>query len=144
MVEHFHRQLKATLAARSQPGDWIPLILLGIRTAFKVDISSTSAELVYGTTLQLPGEFFDSSSVACSPDLTDFVSQLKFHFQSFRPQPPRPTSHSSHVTDGLATATRVVVCCDGIRSLRVRVLSLWSNAMINSSFSVPTPSLSIR
>ena len=84
---------------------------LGIRTAFKVDISSTSAELVYGTTLRLPGEFFDSSSVSCSPDPTDFVSQLKFHFQSIRPQPPRPTSHSSHITDGLATATHVFVHC---------------------------------
>ncbi len=118
MVERFHRQLKAALTARSQPEDWmdaLPLILLGIRTAYKMDISSTSAELVYGIGLRLPGEFFDPSPVACFPDPADFVSRLKSHFQSIRPQPPRPASRSSHVADGLATATNFFVRCDGVR-----------------------------
>ena len=93
MVEVF---LKATLAARSQPEDWmdtLPLILLGIRTACKLDISSTSAELVYGTTTH---EFFYSSSVACSPYPNDFVSQLKCHLQSIRPKPPQPCHLANH------------------------------------------------
>ncbi len=58
MVERFHRQLKA---AQPQPTAWmdtLPLILLGIRTALKEDISATTAEMVYGTTLCLPGENF--------------------------------------------------------------------------------------
>lgn len=38
--------------------DALPLVLLGIRTALKEDIASTAAEMVYGTTLRLPGEFF--------------------------------------------------------------------------------------
>ena len=108
--------------------DALPLILLGIRTAFIMDISSTSAELVYGTILWLPGEFFYSSSVAYS-DPADFVSQLKSHFQSIRPQPPRPTSHSSHVTDGLGQqllmSLCVVMASASLCSLRIRVLSLW-------------------
>ncbi len=61
MVERFHRQLKAALKAQPQPTAWmdtLPLILLGIRTALKEDISATTAEMVYGTTLRLPGEFF--------------------------------------------------------------------------------------
>ncbi len=51
MVECFHRQLKAAITASCRPEDWmdaLPLILLGVRTAFKVDVASTSAELVYG------------------------------------------------------------------------------------------------
>ena len=36
----------------------LPLILLGIRTALKEDINSTTAEMIYGTTLRLPGQFF--------------------------------------------------------------------------------------
>ncbi|KAH8322052.1 hypothetical protein KR059_001058, partial [Drosophila kikkawai] len=36
----------------------LPMILLGLRSAFKPDIQTTSAQLVYGTTLRLPGEFF--------------------------------------------------------------------------------------
>ena len=56
MVEHFHRQLKAAQKAQTQPDSWmdaLPLVLLGIRTTLKEDISSTVAEMVYGTTLHL-------------------------------------------------------------------------------------------
>ena len=53
MVERFHRQLKAALKAQPKPDAWmetLPLILLGIRTAIKEDINSTTAEMIYGTT----------------------------------------------------------------------------------------------
>ena len=43
--------------------DTLPLVLLGIRTALKEDLACTVAEMVYGVTLRLPGEFF-----AASPD----------------------------------------------------------------------------
>ncbi len=58
LVECFHRQLKAALKAYPHPDRWtdaLPLILLGIRTTLKEDISCTAAELVYGTNLRLPG-----------------------------------------------------------------------------------------
>ena len=61
MVELFHRQLKAALKAQPNPTAWmdaLPLVLLGIWTALKEDTSSTAAEMVYGGTLRLPGEFF--------------------------------------------------------------------------------------
>ena len=60
MVERFHHQLKAALKAQPNPHSWmdaLPLVLLGIRTSLKEDISTTAAEMVYGTTLRLPGEF---------------------------------------------------------------------------------------
>ena len=56
VIERFHRQLKAALKAQPNPPhswiDTLPLILLGIRTLLKEDISETAAEMVYGTTLQ--------------------------------------------------------------------------------------------
>ena len=61
LVEHLHHQLKASLMAHLPQTNWVeflPLVLLGIRTALKEDIQQTSAELVYGTTLRLPGVFF--------------------------------------------------------------------------------------
>ena len=42
MVERFHRQLKAALKAQHNPASWVdalPLVLLGIRTALKEDLS---------------------------------------------------------------------------------------------------------
>ena len=61
----------------------LPLVLLGIRTALKEDLSSTAAEMVYGTTLRLPGEFFSPSSPSSIADPSDYVAQLKAHMQLY-------------------------------------------------------------
>ncbi len=48
-VEGFYRQLKAALKAKPHPELWmdaLPLVLLGIRTAFKEDLQCIMAELV--------------------------------------------------------------------------------------------------
>ena len=58
IIERFHRQLKSSIKACHNPIIWtesLPLILLGIRTTLKEDLHCTTAELVYGTTLRLPG-----------------------------------------------------------------------------------------
>ena len=67
MVERFHRQLKAALKARS-PTDyaWNSNSLEG----------TTTAEMVYGTTLRLPGEFFTPSNSQRTSNPIDYVSQL--------------------------------------------------------------------
>ena len=54
MIERFHRQLKTALKAQQNTTLWmdvLPLVLHGIRTAVKEDLATTTAELVYGTTL---------------------------------------------------------------------------------------------
>ena len=78
MVERFHRHLKSALKTQPTPDAWmdtLPLILLGIRTALKEDISSTAAEMVYGTTIRLPGEFIDPTPTSL-PDSSEFINQL--------------------------------------------------------------------
>ncbi|CAH8289015.1 unnamed protein product, partial [Schistosoma rodhaini] len=57
MVERFHRQLKTALISHSNPNQWtefLPLVMLGIRTSVKTDAQCSAAELVFGTTLRLP------------------------------------------------------------------------------------------
>ena len=71
-----HCQLKAALKAHPNPAHWteiLPMILLGIRTAVKEDIGCSTAELVYSTTLCLPGEIFDDSVVDTPIDLANYV-----------------------------------------------------------------------
>ena len=61
--ERFHRKLKASLKAKLLNNNWndaLPLIMLGIRATPKEDIDCSSTELAFGTTLHLPGEFFDT------------------------------------------------------------------------------------
>ncbi len=54
----------------------LPIVLLGIRSAIKEDNGCTPAELVYGTTLRLPGSFFVTTDTPCS-DPADYVNRLK-------------------------------------------------------------------
>jgi len=110
MVERFHRHLKAALKTQPKPDAWmdtLPLTLLGIRTALKEDLKFTTAEMVYGTTLRLPGEFFTPSTTDSLPDPSNFIHQLKTHFQTVRPTAPRIHQWPSHISTGLSTATRV-------------------------------------
>ena len=60
MVERFHRQLKAAIMAHKSPNPWtitLPSVLLGVRSAVKELLGRSAAEMIYGTTLRLPGEF---------------------------------------------------------------------------------------
>lgn len=88
MVERFHRQLKAAIMCYADCHwvDHLPFILLGIRTCYKEDLESSSAELVYGEPLRLPGEFFAPPTPG-STDLTDFTTRLRKIVEKIRPTP---------------------------------------------------------
>ena len=62
MMKRFHRTMKASLMANlGNNPNWIeevPVVMLGLRTAFKEDLGCSSAELVYSTHLRLPRGFF--------------------------------------------------------------------------------------
>ena len=120
MVERFHRHLKSALKAQPNPSAWmdaLPFVLLGIRTALKADISTTAAEMVYGTTLRLPGEFFSPSSnntTTCT-DPTNYVNQLKNHIQKLHPVPPRTTQGKNSIPAELQRASHVFIRHDAVR-----------------------------
>ncbi|GBL90352.1 hypothetical protein AVEN_260525-1 [Araneus ventricosus] len=58
-----HRQLKAAIKCYAS-SSWLevqPTVLLRMRGCLKEDIGASSAEMVYGQCLRLPGEFFRNS-----------------------------------------------------------------------------------
>ena len=78
LVERFYRSLKSALRAMLNRSNWLenlPLVLLGQRIAVKEGIKCLSAEVVYGTTLRLPGQFFCKSSQT-PLDVTYFADRL--------------------------------------------------------------------
>ncbi|BHF58122.1 hypothetical protein SprV_0100107100 [Sparganum proliferum] len=99
LVERFHRQLKASLRAHDNPSHWsehLPLVMLGIRTALKPDLECSAAELVYGTTLRIPGVFFGYSQRPADLDPSDYVQRLRQVMTHLRATPPRaPTTRSA-------------------------------------------------
>ena len=116
LVERFHRHFKEGLKARMAGNNWInelPIVLLGIRTTLKEDLSCSSADLVYGTTLRLPGDFFTAPTVM---DPTSFVSQLRHTMQSQQFIPTTwHVSDKSYVPPDLHSASHVYVRHDGYK-----------------------------
>ncbi|GBM86280.1 Transposon Tf2-8 polyprotein [Araneus ventricosus] len=116
IAERFHRSLKQSLRchASTKWTESIPVVLLGLRTALKEDLQCTSAELVYGSTLKLPAEFFETPSLNVEPhqflkNLRNVMDQLK------------PVSTASHdrqkvfVHPALGTCTQVFVRHDAVK-----------------------------
>lgn len=93
MIERWHRTLKNAIKCYASK-DWcfvLPLVLLGLRSTVKLDIGASPAELLYGTQLRLPGEFYVTSKTKeCQ---TEFVQQLRKAMNDLRT--PKPTWHSS-------------------------------------------------
>lgn len=117
LIERWHRTLKAAIKCRRKL-DWInslPIILLGLRATFKDDIGASPAEMVYGCTLRLPGEFFSSST-----DLniqSDYVKQLCKTMSELK---PTVTAHHNKenvfIQKSLQTSSHVFVRNDTVRS----------------------------
>ena len=116
MVERFHRQLKAALKARTTGPDWVaelPMVMLGIRSSWRVDPDCSPAELVYGSTLRLPGEFLqplDARTV--EPDST-FLKHLQNTMRSVQPSAPKfHRQQSAYIPTNLASTGYVYVRTD--------------------------------
>lgn len=118
MVERMHRQLKTAIKCHGSQNwtETLPLVLLGMRTAFKPDIQASPAELLYGETLRLPGEFLQPSTHQHTTDMTDFTARLRSMMNSLRPQPAsRHCNRGTFVFKDLPSATHVYVRDDSVK-----------------------------
>ncbi|CAK9804112.1 Transposon Tf2-11 polyprotein [Anthophora plagiata] len=120
MVERFHRQLKAAIKCH-ESAKWtetLPTVLLGIRSAWKEDLSATSAELVYGESLRLPGEFLSSQVAEGREDASDFIHRLRNHFSKL--SPTNASHHSVNRTfifKDINTSTHVFIRTDSAKTI---------------------------
>ncbi|KAF7267831.1 hypothetical protein GWI33_018958 [Rhynchophorus ferrugineus] len=109
MVERLHRQLKTAIKCL-QPDrstEALPTALLGLRSAWKEDLQSTTAEMVYGEPLRLPGEFLVTNAKEVDKSV-EFVRNLRRQFEMLRPV--EGTRHGKiFVFKDLDTATHVFV-----------------------------------
>lgn len=118
IVERFHRQLKDSIRCYATD-DWVtalPSVLLGIRCSVKDDLHSSSAELVYGTPIRLPGEFFRTSSKDFRVPAFAFLQQLQEHIRTLRPVPAtRHGNNTTFVHKDLMSSSHVFVRQDAVR-----------------------------
>lgn len=93
LIENWHRTMKAALKAHltDRWTEVLPTVLLGMRLTFRDTIKATTAELVYGTSLKLPGEFL--APIPMDFNAADFVQQLQEAMKKLCPAPT--TNHNT-------------------------------------------------
>ncbi|XP_058620662.1 metallophosphoesterase 1 isoform X4 [Onychostoma macrolepis] len=113
------KSMKAALRASLKDKNWVdklPWVMLGIRTAPKEDLQSSSAELVYGQPVRVPGDFVPSIMVPWSATLQR--SALLDNARLFAPVPTsRHGLPQSHIPAGLQAADYVFIRHDAHRGL---------------------------
>jgi len=95
ILERWHRTLKAAIMYHKFD-EWVeslPSVLLGLRSCFKEDLNAFPAELIFGTTLRIPGEFFIKENFPVDPKI--FLEKHKVHMRNIRSS---PTNHHSKKT----------------------------------------------
>ncbi|CAH4031530.1 unnamed protein product [Pieris brassicae] len=81
--------------ARLSNKSWVeelPTVLLGLRAAQRTDSGVSAAELTFGRTLRLPGDFYDSSTQVGSAEPQPLVEGIRKHIKSLKSV---PKSHSN-------------------------------------------------
>ena len=100
------------------PNPWtitLPAVLLGVRSAVKERLGRSAAEMIYGTTLRLPGEFTQQYTVDANTDLENYSDKLRVAMSCLRLCPPRDT-HQTNIFQykEIATCTHVFLRRIGI------------------------------
>ena len=123
LVERLHRHLKSSIMARSTETDWmdqLPMVLLGIRTAWRTELDCSPAELVYGTALKVPGILIGETSGQDLPS-SEFVSDL---FNRMAKLSPVEMAHHAtakvNIPANMESAKYVYVRTDAVRAPLVR------------------------
>lgn len=117
MVERFHRTLKTALLARANSIHWydeLPVILLGFRTLPRQDLQCSSADLLYGQNLRLPGSFFLKPHF--DVNTPNFIAKIHSHFDNLTfNEPRRSYLRKTFVSPDLSTCDYVFVRQDRIK-----------------------------
>ncbi|CAB0044877.1 unnamed protein product [Trichogramma brassicae] len=86
LIERWHRDFKAALMCYPDRHSWtkfLPFVMLGLRTRIRLDIDASAAEIVFGTPLRVPGEFFSPEDA--EPDRKAFTSTFRSYMQTVGP-----------------------------------------------------------
>jgi len=109
LVEKLHRQIKAAIRCH-ETNSWttvLPIIMMGIRAAFKEDLKATSAELVFGETMRLPGQFLEERPSNSTPQTV--IGKLKKTMQSLQPVIKKHGKQAIFVFKDMAHTKKVFV-----------------------------------
>ena len=98
--------------------DCLPLVLLGLRSAWRDGPDASPSQMLYGTMLRLPGEFVPSPEFNSPRSHSSFVSEFQARMRVQRSAPSLHHSSklfSPYVPSSLRSASMVLIRHDGVR-----------------------------
>lgn len=87
-VERFHRSLKSALSARLTDKSWVdelPTVMFGLRNACRSDNGISPAQITFGKSMRLPGDFYDSYTHREPNDCYSLVDTIQKTIKNFKP-----------------------------------------------------------
>lgn len=116
LVERWHRTLKSAIRCTNS-NDWVgalPLILLGLRTRIITDTDVSPAEMVYGSSLALPGELIiDTQQLS---DESDWITLFRNKMNSTKPVVTGcHSSNKIYINNQLKTCQYVFLRYDAVK-----------------------------
>ena len=117
VIERWHRSLKTSLTARLESTTWsreLPTVLLGLRASIKEDVGASTAELLYGQTLRLPGEFYEVST-RHHDTISNFMDKLNGALKKAQAQRKSNNSRATFIHDEIYKCSHVYVRNDAPR-----------------------------
>lgn len=123
LLERWHRPLKAALMCHDD-ASWttsLPWVLLGLRAALKDDLGASTAELVYGEPLRLPGAMLTTSADPPPADaMPGLLARIRRQVETLRPQPASRHGRKAVFTfPAMDTATHAYLRDDTVRGALV-------------------------
>lgn len=88
MVERLHRDIKTALMCQENNQEWIrflPTVMLGLRTHILLDTDTSSADLVFGKSLRIPGDFSPFTNE--KPNVRTFYNEFRDYMHQLRSVP---------------------------------------------------------
>ena len=115
LIERFHRQLKTALTANNSKTwfDNLLLVLLSIRNVIKEDLGCTASEMVFGTSLTLPGQFCEKN-ISLQPTTT-FVKNFKQKMNDLVYTPTRTQTKELYTPKDLHDCKYVFIRNDAVK-----------------------------
>ena len=112
LVERLHRRLKEALLAAShdRPDEWfwkLPLVMLSIRTTLMPDLGASSAEMLYGKPIAVPGCLLSqhpSSNEQLQHQQRSTLSNLRLEVERLQPVPTKPWQYRLFLNNTNANA----------------------------------------
>lgn len=120
LIERFHKTLKQSLRSfpESEWLDKLPLILLGLRTAYKEELSCAPSNMMYGCSLKLPLDLIQSNEQLSNFNSNSYSDRLRIAMSKLSHPVSREVRTEGYIDKNLLTCKYVFVRNDGRKGLQ--------------------------